>query len=209
MPPVNLETPDGLPASPEGYAAPVRFRYPMGMLQAASLVVLIITGLIFASIATTAQGIAFWAWFSPDLVGIVLILLTLPAVIVLHELIHGIVFQLLGYRVYYGFAPEMGAAYAAAFGQWQKRWHNAVAAAAPLVVITLIFVPMLTLSGLLSNLAFVVLLINTSGAVGDVYILYRLARMPRGALLYDISIDTMLMYFPLHSSDTTRSESSR
>jgi UPF0716 family protein affecting phage T7 exclusion len=78
--------------------------------------------------------------------------------------------------------------------------HNSIAAAAPLIVLTVIGVPLLAVPGVISNIAFVMLLINTSGAVGDVYILYRLARMPHDTLLYDISIETMLIYYPLAST---------
>ncbi len=130
-----------------------------------------------------------------------LVLAALPLTIVIHELLHGVVFGLLGYRVQYGLAPALGAAYAAAFGQWQTRGHNALAAAAPLFLLTALGIPLLTVPGVVSNIAFVLLLINTSGAVGDVYILYRLARMPRGTLLYDIDIVTMLIYHRLDTSE--------
>jgi hypothetical protein len=195
--PVNVEPTDGYPPAPTGYAEAVRFRYPMGGLQVASLIILLASGIGFGRIATTAQGISFGQWFSLNILEILLTLAALPLTIVVHELLHGLVFRLLGYDVRYGIAPALGAAYAAAFGQWQQRGHNALAAAAPLVVLTALSVPLLTVPGVLSNIAFVVLLINTSGAVGDAYILYRLARMPRGTLLYDVSIETMLIYYPL------------
>jgi hypothetical protein len=207
----NPDTTSAFPPAPEGYAAPVQFRYPMAGLQVASFIILIATGIGFARIATTSQGIDFGQWFSLNVLEYVLVLAALPFTIVVHELIHGVVFGLLGYNVKYGIAPALGAAYAAAFGQWQKRNHNAVAAAAPLVVLTAIGIPLLTVPGVLSNIAFMVLLINTSGAVGDAYILYRLARMPRGTLLYDISIETMLIYYPLETAEaeTSRLEGTR
>lgn len=194
---VNPEPTNASPPPPSGYAEAVRFRYPMAGLQVASLFILLAAGLIFGRIATTAQSIGFGQWFSLSLLEILLVLATLPFTIVVHELLHGLVFRLLGYDVSYGIAPALGAAYAAAFGQWQQRGHNALAAAAPLVVLTAISLPLLTVPGVLSNTAFVLLLINTSGAVGDAYILYRLARMPRGTLLYDVNIETMLIYYPL------------
>jgi hypothetical protein len=198
---LNIEPESAYPPPPKGYAAPVRFRYPIVGLQVASLVILLVFGLIFGRIATSAQGISFGQWFSLNIVEIVIILATLLLTIVVHELIHGLVFRLLGYDVKYGIAPALGAAYAAAFGQWQKRSHNAVAAAAPLILLTVIGVPLLTIPDVISNIAFVLLLINTSGAVGDAYILYRLARMPRNTLLYDISIETMLIYYPLQAPE--------
>jgi hypothetical protein len=126
------------------------------------------------------------------------VLVLIPATILIHEVIHGVTYQLLGYQVSYGLAPELGAAYAAAFGQFQKRIHNLIVAVMPLIVITLIGVPLLSVSGnvFLGTCAFVVLIINTSGAVGDVYISWRLVQMPAGTLLYDVSVDKMLIYEP-------------
>jgi len=114
-----------------------------------------------------------------------------------HEWVHGLIYRILGYRVSYGLSWRMGAAYAAAFGQWQKRDHNLLAALAPLVVLTPLLIGLLATSNHLLNLAaFSALIFNTSGAVGDLYLTWRLLRLPKGALLYDIDPKTMLIYLP-------------
>ena len=48
------------------------------------------------------------------LVGMATVVLTLGATFAVHELIHGLVYRLLGYRVDYGVAINIGALYAAA-----------------------------------------------------------------------------------------------
>lgn len=190
-----------IPEAPEGYAPPVVFQYPMMALQVVGLIGLGACIVGFGAIATEAQGVSLGGLLPQTLPEILLWLLLIPATLVVHELLHGAVYTLLGYRVSYGFSAKLGAAYAAAFGQYQKRWHNLVAAATPLVVMTLVGVPLLTVpeSRVLAMSAFIVLLINTSGAVGDLYIMYRLLRMPRYTLLYDIHIDKMLIYYPNQS----------
>lgn len=187
-----------LPAPPEGYRPAVRFQYPMRSLHIISVVALAASFISFGWIATQAQERTLGELFTLNIFQILIILLLIPATILIHELIHGITYQLLGYQVSYGFAPELGAAYAAAFGQFQQRRHNFIVALMPLLVITVIGVIAMTLpdNPFLAAGAFVVLLINTSGAVGDVYIMWRLVMMPPRTLLYDVSVDQMLIFEP-------------
>lgn len=193
-----IHSPVPIPPPPSGYRAPKRFAYPMAMLHVISLVALAASIIAYGILATQAQRITLSQLLPQGLLELVIALLVFPAVILLHEATHGLTYQLLGYRVSYGLAPELGAAYAAAFGQFQKRGHNLIAAIMPLLVITLIGVPLLTVpdNRLLALVMFVALLVNTSGAVGDVYIIWRLLRMPPGTLLYDVSVEQMLIYEP-------------
>jgi hypothetical protein len=41
-----------------------------------------------------------------------------------------------------------------------------------------------------------VLVVNTSGAVGDRYLAYRLVRLPEGTLLYDADLRNSYIYRP-------------
>ncbi|MBC8170702.1 MAG: DUF3267 domain-containing protein [Anaerolineae bacterium] len=186
------------PAPPAGYRPAVRFEYPMRSLHIISIVALVASFVGFGFIATQAQGRTLGELFSLNIFQILIILLLLPATILIHELMHGVTYQLLGYQVSYGIAPELGAAYAAAFGQFQQRQHNLIVALMPLLVITGIGVIAMTIPAtpFLAAGAFVVLLINTSGAVGDVYITWRLLKMPPRTLLYDVSAAQMLIFEP-------------
>ncbi len=184
-----------IPAPPEGYAPAERFQYPMGKLQLASVLILVVTG---------AGLMFFLAWwhgemtFSLGLGELLVIVLTVVVVIGVHELVHGAVYHWLGYKVSYGIAWKLGAAYAAVFGQFQQRGHNFATAVAPLLVLNTLFLPLLLVpSELLNLIGFTAILFNTSGAVGDLYLMWRLWRLPPATLMYDVTVDMMLIYQPL------------
>lgn len=106
-------------------------------------------------------------------------------------------FRYYSYDVRYGAAPYMGAFYAAAFHQFVRREHVPWIAVAPLVVITLVGVPLLAAPAPLFALwAFLVLVVNASGAVGDLYAVYRTWRTPEGTLLYDSDIRHSYLFYP-------------
>jgi len=44
--------------------------------------------------------------------------------------------------------------------------------------------------------AVITLLINTTGAVGDLYVSWRLLRLPDQTLLYDVDPEQMLIFIP-------------
>jgi hypothetical protein len=71
-------------------------------------------------------------------------------------------------------------------------------ALAPLIALTAILVPMLAVSSRIVVLVGMsALLMNTAGAVGDVYLVWRLKRLPRPTSLYDVDEKTMLVYVPV------------
>jgi hypothetical protein len=127
-----------------------------------------------------------------------IVLLTVVATVFVHEWIHGLAYQLLGYKVSYGVSLQLMAAYAGAFGQWQQRRHNILVALAPLLLLTLFLVPLLSSSQpSLVLIAFTALLFNTGGAVGDLYLVWRLLRWPAASLLYDVNTSIMLVFLPV------------
>ena len=125
------------------------------------------------------------------------VVVTVLATTTIHELLHGVAYRLLGYRVAFGVSGHLLAAYAAAFDQWQTRNHNLVVALAPLVALTGILVPLLAVRNRVVVLvAVTALMMNTAGAVGDINLAWRLLGMPRTTLLYDRDFKTMLIYQP-------------
>lgn len=185
------------PTPPPGYQAPQRFRYPTLALQAAAVALLVLAAplLVWLSYALRGDTAAV-----PPVVEIGAVLGLLGAILVtvlVHEWVHGLAYQLLGYRVSYGVSLHLGAAYAGAFGQWQRRTHNLLVALAPLLLLSPLLLLAVALGGpLLARLAFAALLFNISGAVGDLYLSYRLLRMPPAALLYDADPKTMWYALP-------------
>lgn len=186
-----------MPTPPPGYAAPVRLVYPKVALQVMAISLLLLTTPVLLAVAWLLQGrpSGVPVVTTPSDLGVVL--LTVILTVLGHEWIHGVAYQLLGYRVTYGASLKLLAAYAAAFGQWQRRRDNLIVALAPLVVITLLLMPLLGVSNrILVVVAFTALLFNFSGAVGDLYLTWRLLRMPRGTLLYDVDPSLMLIATP-------------
>ena len=185
------------PTPPAGYAPPVRFVYPRRGLQWGSVGLMVLT----------LPGLFWWTnWWHFAAAYRLLNLSTLDALlmfliviltIIVHEAIHGLVYARLGYKVTYGLSGQLGAAFAAAFQQFQTRNHNLVVALAPLLVLTSLGLLLLTSSNLLvQRLGFTIALFNTGGAIGDLYLPYRLLRLPQQALLYDANEREMYILLP-------------
>jgi hypothetical protein len=190
---------DRFPEPPAGYRPAVLFQYPKLKLQIAALLVLVVIGPLSLALVWVLQHQSTDMPFV--LVGgvtdLVPVGVTVLATTTIHELVHGAAYRLLGYRVTFGMSGHLLAAYAAAFDQWQTRDHNLVVALAPLVALTGILFPLLIVQNRVVVLVGVTaLLMNTAGAVGDIYLAWRLLRMPRATLLYDRDAKTMLVYQP-------------
>jgi len=194
------ETPTSFPEPPAGYRPPIRFEYPKIRLQLAAIVLLLLITPILLLLTSLLQGqSAGGTIIRLDRISdLAIAIVTVLAITAVHELIHGLVYRLLGYRVTYGVSIHLFAAYAAALEQWQKRDHNIAAALAPLIALTAIFVPMLAIQNrLVVLIGLSALLMNTGGAAGDLYLVWCLRRMPSAALLYDVGERTMLVYLPV------------
>ena len=127
----------------------------------------------------------------------ILMFLIVILTILAHEAIHGFVYARLGYKVTYGMSGQLGAAFAAAFQQFQTRNHNLLVALAPLFVLTPLGLLLLTSANLfIQRIGFTIALFNTGGAIGDLYLTYRLLRLPRQALLYDANEREMYILLP-------------
>jgi hypothetical protein len=194
---MNAVRGDRFPLPPAGYQPAERFQYPKIKLQIAALVVLALVtpsllALVWVLQRPSAESPLVLVSGGIDLLPIVG---TVLATTTVHELVHGAAYRLLGYRVTFGVSGHLLAAYAAAFDQWQTRNHNLIVALAPLVALTGILLPMLAVeSRVVVLVAVTALMMNTAGAVGDLYLAWRLLRMPRATLLYDIDVKTMLIY---------------
>ncbi|WP_256300298.1 DUF3267 domain-containing protein [Haloarchaeobius salinus] len=204
--------PDGEAYEPPrraGYRAGTPFRYSALTLTLLSVVVSPIALVVFAWLATTTAGFetAFpFVVFEETTDGFTLALdiaqfgtvfvVALVGTVVLHELVHGLVFRLLGFDVSFGVAPRLGAFYTAIFEQFQTRRQLAIAVLAPLVVLTPIGVLLLLVPGPHVPFVWFGLVLNTGGAVGDLFVVWRLRRLPPGTLFYDVDAYTSYIYEP-------------
>lgn len=184
-----------LPPVLPGYDSPAEFEYPTLWMNVGAGVLAVVCLVGFLLVAAAVRGDL------PDLEfgvgGLLVIVLAWPGTIILHELVHGAVANALGYRVSYGFAWSMLAAYAGTFEQSLARRDGIVIAAAPVALLTPPGTALLAVAdGPLFLAALFGLAINTSSATGDAYLVYRLARLPPGSILYSFSEEEMYVYEP-------------
>lgn len=182
---------------PPGYQPALHFRYPKIALQIAAVILVVALTPILLIFTAMLQGNKGTLSFILNLNDLLLVVVTIIVTVIIHEAVHGLVYQLLGYKVTYGASLQLLAAYAGAFKQWQKRDHNIAVAAAPLLLLSLLLLPLLALdSRMLVLVGFTALLFNIGGAVGDIYLIWRLARLPRETLVYDLDPTSMLLFLP-------------
>lgn len=198
-----------VPPTRAGYCAGTPFRYSALTLTLLSVVVSPVALVVFAWLATTTAGFetafpfvvfeetAEGFTFSVDGLGFGLVfVVSLVGTVVVHELVHGLAYRLLGFRVSFGAAPRLGAFYTAIFEQFQTRRQLAVAVLAPLVVLTPIGTLLLLVPGPHVPFVWFALVLNTGGAVGDLFVVWRLRQLPPGTLFYDVDAYTSYVYEP-------------
>ena len=109
----------------------------------------------------------FFNW--PLIVGVKI--LALGVTVIVHEFVHGVMFGRYGYHVSYGAMTQIGAFYATPFHQFVAREHLFRVALAPLIIISLVGLPLLAVPvPLIAFFVFQILIVNAVGAAGDLFI---------------------------------------
>jgi hypothetical protein len=202
------------PDPPEGYGQPHRFEYSSPVLLVLSLPMFLVAAAGFGAVLLLVHGPAVvtsvvevstvdgGTTVAVDLVEVGAPFLTGLAITVIgHELLHGAVMSYFGQDVTYGVNPAMGAVYASAFGQFQRRRDLFAIGLAPLVGLTLLATPLLLVPvPVVALTAYVILVTNATGAAGDLYVLWRLWRLPPGTLMYDADLRHWYVFEPLESA---------
>lgn len=119
--------------------------------------------------------------FSPRPALLVWTLVSIVIVVVLHEGIHGATAIFLGYKPLFNFKPPL---VYITFISKLPRGHFILVALAPLFVLDILF-GLLYIQGTFRLFADISLIINTIGAVGDVWIVFKLFKAPKTALVQD------------------------
>lgn len=211
----SSQTTPNPPPTPDGYDEPYLFEYSTVILLLLSVPIGLFSLFGFGWVLWRIQGPEVFVGvfdvtetegvttIALDLTGVfITLIITLIVVVIVHELIHGAVMQYYGREVTYGVNLRMGAFYTAAFGQFQEIDELRPIALAPLVVITGAIIPLLFVQiPIIAITAYLVLVVNTTGAVGDMYVLWRLRRMPKGTLMYDANLHHWYVFEPLKSGD--------
>lgn len=200
----------GPPSAPAGYAPAYQVRYPTVVLLLGSFALGLIAAGSFGWILWEVHGAEMFApivdietdgasfAISSNLLGLAIPFgVALVVIVVVHELLHGLTFEHLGYDVEYGVILRKGVFYTTALEQFQEREQLFYVALVPLFLITIVGVPLLFVPHpLVTMTAYLALILNTSGSIGDIYMTWRLWRMPRGTLLYDTDIENMYAFEP-------------
>lgn len=212
--PAERTTPEP-PPTPDGYDEPYRFEYSSVVLLLLSVPTCLLSAVGFGRLLWAVQGPAvFAAVFGVTETGEVVTItldvakvagpfvVALVVTVVVHELVHGAVMHYHGQSVTYGVNPSMGAFYASSFGQFQRREQLFGIALAPLVVISAVAAPLLAVPvPVVALTAYLVAVVNATGAVGDLYLVWRLWRMPEGTLMYDADLRHWYVFEPTGAAD--------
>jgi hypothetical protein len=132
------------------------------------------------------------------LLGAVIALLLVP---LLHEAVHGIAALLAGVRPSYGIGP--GFAYTTFPDPVGKRPYLAIGLA-PLVVLSAIGLPLAAVWDAGAGLVLFFLVVNAAGAIGDIWMSWRIALQPPDALLVDLADGFAVLVPASGSSDAGR-----
>jgi hypothetical protein len=103
---------------------------------------------------------------------------------VLHEAIHGLAAMLVGARPSYGIGP--GFAYTT-FREPMGRWPYLFVGLAPLVVLSIACILLAAQFESLAGALIFFAVINAAGAIGDLWMSWRIIRQPHDAIFYDLA----------------------
>jgi hypothetical protein len=156
------------------------------LLNVVGLLLFFAFGLAFLHLAALFYpGIVFSASNFPVLLVILALLLAYAAVLVLHELVHGLFFL-----AFTGSLPHFGLkqmyAYACAPDWYIPRDQFLVVGLAPFILITIAgFLLMPMLDSTLATFTLFAMAVNASGAIGDLYTVVWMLRFPSDAFVCD------------------------
>lgn len=187
-------------ADPAAELTPVGYRVAYSLRLSASSQVVI--GLNLGALALLVPAIALFAWpavargfiendsvfsFEISLLDGVLLIGAAVAIVVLHEFVHGLTMKAFGARPRYGIKWELMAAYAVAKDHLFARNAFLAVALMPLLVLTpLMWIATWWLpSGGCWMAAAVAGVLNTIGAVGDLFMTWKVSHYPPSARVLD------------------------
>ena len=187
-------------ALPDGYHEVLYWRVTdkpvrVIVLQAVGVLLLLVFGVIFFSIAGSLGRMPTQGNIGPLEIGLMLVAILLT--FVLHEATHGLVMRALGARPQYGILWKSAMLYATSPGFSYRRNSYIVISLAPLVVLSaLVVLGMWLMQGTLWVAVLAVCgAFNASGAIGDVWISTIVLRYAPTARIVD-ERDGIRVYLP-------------
>lgn len=167
-----------------GYVELSRERLNMGPLTVLGFVLIPVWWYVIVALVVLAggpEGSSFTINLKTFVFGALIALVAVP---VLHELVHGIAGMLVGVKPAYG----VGAGFAyTTFREPLGKWQYLAVGLAPLVVLTVLAVFVAARWESVANAAIFFAVINAAGAIGDLWMSWRIVRAPRSAIFYDLA----------------------
>ncbi len=186
-------------AEPDGWRRLWRFGITPGLAGAWMLLALALM------IATSAAMLALGAALHPDLDGsgvaaLVIVLLSMVVTMLLHEAVHALVYLRYGVRPRFGagIRAGMGYLYVSAPGRRLPRSCFLLVALAPLIVLDLVGLALM-LPAATAVFGGTMVVANTGGAIGDIWITAVLLQAPRWVHLEDLGSDMVAWAPPAHA----------
>lgn len=178
------EPPRTTPPEVEGYELLSHQRFDMLQGSIVGMVLIPFWWVLF-SVTVGLLGGRYISEFSVTLSDVLLgAFIALVLVPVLHEAVHGIAAMLTGNRPSYGIGP--GFAYTTFPDPAGKRAYLTIGLA-PLVVLSVVGLPLAAAWDRGAGLVLFFLVVNAAGAVGDLWMSWRIALQPRDALFVDLA----------------------
>lgn len=175
-----LTEPPDLP----GYVELSRERLSMGPLTILGFVLIPVWWYVIVALVVLAGGpndSSISIGPKTFIAGAVIALIAVP---ILHELVHGIAGMLVGVKPAYG----VGAGFAyTTFREPLGKWQYLAVGLAPLVVLTALSVLVAVRWDSVANAAIFFAVINAAGAIGDLWMSWRIVRAPRSGIFYDLA----------------------
>lgn len=182
------------PPEVPGYRLLAWERIPLGRVSVIGLVSLPVWFVLFAALTGLLGGpseVEVQFTLSGLVIGLLVCLIGVP---VLHEAVHGLVAMLAGARPRYGLGP--GYAYTT-FDEPVGRGAYLAIGLAPLIVLSVLGVALQLLVPAIIGVTQLALVVNAAGAVGDLWMAWRLRTVPADALIYDLA-DGFATFVPDH-----------
>jgi hypothetical protein len=167
-----------------GYRLEDRPAIPITRLSLISLPLAVPFGLVFYAIGAILQPgdeVVFGFSILRILLLLFVILLLVP---VLHEAVHGAIAKVLGAKPFFGIGE--GFAYTSFHEPVSPRQYMLITAA-PLVVLSVLSIALYPINEDWFLFILALATTNAAGAVGDLWIMNRIRRLPSDALIYDLA----------------------
>jgi hypothetical protein len=188
----------------KGYKKPQKIKYNFILFITLGIALIFISIIVFSTLRTWIENgngnlsnkISGEINFKSLIIGMISFVFLLFGGVILHEFVHGIIFKIFKYKIVFGFIFPV-AVYVIAKDQFIRRRDYLIVSLSSLILIDIVFIGLFMFKvPLVSNIALFILVFNTSGAIGDLWMSLKIIMSPKGSLFYDASSKDNYIYIP-------------